>query len=275
MKKMFLMLLILASYNMIAQKKATYIKMERTACFGRCPVYSVELFSNGKIKYTGTRNVANIGTFNYKVSAQKVKSIFAYIEKNKISSLKNKYEEIASDLPRLHMKFLISKKAKAIQNAEAGPFYLQEIASRVDVVLNELLLEKFPAVEKETVIMYGEEGSVVLIEEEKVVEPEVFTVVEQMPEFPGGQMAMIKYLNEKIVYPESAKDQGIQGKVIVNFIVHEDGNITSVKAIKSLNKECDAEAIRVISNMPKWKAGMQNGKPVKTQMNLPINFKLN
>lgn len=267
MKKIFLLLFVLASFNMMAQKKATYIKMERTACYGRCPVYTIEIFSNGKIKYTGTRNVANIGTFNYKVSAQKVKGIFSYIENNKITSLKNVYEEIASDLPRLNMKFLISKKIKNIQNAEAGPKYLEVIASKVDAVWNDLMEEKNPQ-------MTSDEPPPAIVEE-VIPEPQIFSYVEQMPEYPGGQNAMIEYIVNNLKYPEAAKEQGIQGKVIVNFIVHEDGNITSVNVLKSLSKECDAEAIRVISNMPKWKPGMQNGKAVKTRFNLPLSFKLN
>jgi TonB family protein len=269
MKKIFFLLLIIATFNAIAQKKVTYIKIERTPCFGRCPVYSIEIMSNGKIKYEGKRNVEKLGILNYKVSPQKVKNIFAYIEKNKISSLKNKYEQIASDLPRLNMTFLIAKKAKTILNAEAGPDYLQEIAFRVDAVWDELITGNNPPP-----VLIEPIPSMIQDVQDVIQEPQIFTYVEQMPQFAGGDAQLMEYIRNNIKYPEMSKEQGIQGKVIVNFIVHEDGNITSVKVVKSLSKECDAEAIRIFSNMPKWKPGMQNGRAVKTQMNVPINFKL-
>ena len=271
MKKIFFLLFIFASFNTIAQKLVTYIKIERTPCYGRCPVYSLEIMSNGKIKYEGKRNVDKMGVYNYKVSPQKVKSLFAFIEKNKISSLKNKYEQVVTDLPRLHMAFIIAKKTKKIQNAEAGPKYLEEIANRVDAVWNELNIDRSP-------IPYEEYPAVepVVIQEQNVIpEPQIYSYVEQMPQFPGGDAQLMQYIRNNIKYPEIAKEEGIQGKVIINFIVDESGNIINVNVVKSLSKECDAEAMRVISHMPQWNPGMQNGKKIKTKMNIPISFKLN
>lgn len=94
------------------------------------------------------------------------------------------------------------------------------------------------------------------------------------PEFKGGQEAMIKYLMNEVKYPVNAKNQGIQGKVFVSFDVTETGKVTNVKVEKSVNPDLDAEALRVISSMPDWSPGENDGTKVTAKMNLPINFKL-
>lgn len=122
-----------------------------------------------------------------------------------------------------------------------------------------------------------EDTEIEIIEyEEEVVEEEIFTVVEQMPSFPGGERAMYEYLNKNIKYPEVAKEAGIQGKVYVSFVVGKDGEITDVKILRGIpgGKMCDEEAIRVVKNMPKWNAGKQRGKAVKVSYMLPIQFTL-
>ena len=102
----------------------------------------------------------------------------------------------------------------------------------------------------------------------------VFDVVEVMPQFPGGQIAMLQYLMENIKYPEQAMKKGIQGRVAVRFIVEKDGSISDVKPILSVHPLLDKEAIRVVKSMPKWTPGKQNGKPVRVRFNLPVMFKL-
>ena len=89
---------------------------------------------------------------------------------------------------------------------------------------------------------------------------EVFTVVEQMPQFPGGMVALIKYLNNNVHYPKSEEASGTEGRVMVQFIVETDGSISEVQIQKGLGEAFDTEAIRVVSSMPKWKPGMQRGK---------------
>lgn len=113
-------------------------------------------------------------------------------------------------------------------------------------------------------------------EEEEVgeVEPEIFTIVEDMPEFPGGQGEMMKYLRKNVKYPPLAKDAGIQGRVFVTFVVGKDGQVTDVKVMKGIGYGCDEEALRVVEKMPAWKPGKQRGKAVKVQFNLPITFRL-
>lgn len=104
---------------------------------------------------------------------------------------------------------------------------------------------------------------------------EVFTLVEQMPEFPGGNEALKKYLGDNLVYPKSARENGIQGKVIVSFVVETDGSISEVKVVRSVNAVLDEEAARVVKAMPKWKPGMHNGEVVRVKYLLPISFSLN
>lgn len=103
----------------------------------------------------------------------------------------------------------------------------------------------------------------------------VFDVVEVMPQFPGGQIAMMKYIMENIKYPKQAMKEGIQGRVTVRFIVEKDGSISDVKPILSVHPLLNKEAVRVVKSMPKWTPGKQNGKPVRVRFNLPVMFKLN
>lgn len=111
-------------------------------------------------------------------------------------------------------------------------------------------------------------------QEEEVVEEEVFTIVENMPEFPGGQAKLFEYLGKSIKYPPAAKANGISGKVYVNFEVGKDGKITNVKILRGVHDLLDEEAVRVVKAMPAWKPGKQRGKAVKVSYNLPINFQL-
>lgn len=110
--------------------------------------------------------------------------------------------------------------------------------------------------------------------EEEVVEQEVFTIVEEMPDFPGGTAKLAEYLQKNIKYPQMARESGIQGRVFVNFVVEPDGHVSNVKVLRSLGGGCDEEAMRVVKAMPKWKPGKQRGKPVRVSYILPVNFKL-
>lgn len=108
-----------------------------------------------------------------------------------------------------------------------------------------------------------------------VVSPEdceIITVVEKMPEFPGGITALSDYLAKNVNYPQKAREAGIQGRVFVSFIIEKDGSLDEVKVMRSLGGGCDEEAIRVVKAMPKWVPGEQRGKPVRVSYILPINF---
>ena len=110
----------------------------------------------------------------------------------------------------------------------------------------------------------------------KVVEEkeEPLAFVEQMPEFPGGQDALFKYLNSNIKYPSIAQEMGISGKVVLQFVVDKQGKIGNIKVVRTLGAGCDEEAVRVVKAMPSWKAGRQNGKSVPVYFTLPVFFQL-
>ena len=111
------------------------------------------------------------------------------------------------------------------------------------------------------------------VEEEE--EEVVFVVVETMPEFPGGQQALFKYLSENVKYPVIAQENGIQGRVICQFVVNKDGSIVDVEVVRSGgDASLDKEAVRVIKSMPKWKPGKQRGKAVRMKYTVPVNFRL-
>ncbi len=111
------------------------------------------------------------------------------------------------------------------------------------------------------------------VEEEE--EEVIFQVVEKMPEFPGGVQALMKYLAQNIKYPVIAQENGIQGRVICQFVVNKDGSIVDVEVVRSGgDASLDKEAVRVIKTMPKWKAGEQRGKAVRVKYTLPVSFRL-
>jgi protein TonB len=110
---------------------------------------------------------------------------------------------------------------------------------------------------------------------EEEAEPEgAFDVVEKMPEFPGGAAVMMKFIAENVKYPEEAYSKGIEGRVLVQFIIEKDGSVTNVKVIKKVNDAIDAEAVRVVKAMPKWKPGKQNGREVRVKYTIPVSFRL-
>ncbi|MGX8712125.1 MAG: energy transducer TonB [bacterium] len=111
-------------------------------------------------------------------------------------------------------------------------------------------------------------------EEEDETETQIFTVVENDPEFPGGMEALYKYLAQNIKYPQLARDNNITGKVYVTFVVERDGSIANPRVLRDIGGGCGAEAIRVVKSMPKWTPGKQRGKAVRVQFNLPVNFSL-
>lgn len=144
--------------------------------------------------------------------------------------------------------------------------------------------EEMPTIEE---IKENETGAVAVVGtgevifEEPVVETgdgndddKVFIAVEQQAEFPGGMAAMYKFLQKNQKYPASARRMGIEGKVFVKFIVDKEGAISNIEIMKGINADLDKEAIRLIKLMPPWKPGKQNGRSVKSQFVLPINFKL-
>lgn len=112
------------------------------------------------------------------------------------------------------------------------------------------------------------------IEEEEVVEQEIFQIVEEMPSFPGGEQKLIEYVGKNVKYPQIARESGIKGRVFVSFVVEPDGSVSNVKVLRGIGGGCDEEAMRVVKSMPKWKPGKQRGKAVRVSYMLPVNFQL-
>ena len=111
-------------------------------------------------------------------------------------------------------------------------------------------------------------------EEEEEKEDEIFQVVEQDPEFPGGVEALYKFVQQNIKYPQLAKENNITGRVFVQFVVEKDGSVSNVRAARDIGGGCGAEAVRVVKSMPKWTPGKQRGKAVRAAYTLPVNFNL-
>lgn len=142
-------------------------------------------------------------------------------------------------------------------------------------------VEKAPVIDNEGLNHLPDMGDVdfntkpvEIVDQEEPKKPKVYEYVEEMPRFPGGQAAMYKYLASHINYPEMAIQLGIQGTVYLTFVVGTDGSIRDVRLKRGVDKELDAEAIRVVKDMPKWSPGKQNGKAVNVRCLLPVNFTL-
>lgn len=120
----------------------------------------------------------------------------------------------------------------------------------------------------------------VIVKEEVIAAPVVedepvsIAMVEQKPEFQGGEAAMYKWLSDNIVYPSAASEEGVQGRVVVEFVVGKDGSITNVRVVRPRHPALDKEALRVVKAMPKWVPGRNNGQPVKVTYTLPVTFRL-
>lgn len=109
---------------------------------------------------------------------------------------------------------------------------------------------------------------------EEVAEDHIFEYLEEMPEFPGGQAEMMKWLQKNVQYPPIAAENNIQGRVMVSFVVEPNGSISNVQVVRGVDPNLDKEAMRVVKSMPKWKPGMQTGKPVRARFTLPVQFRL-
>lgn len=150
-----------------------------------------------------------------------------------------------------------------------------KLTTIINIVEDDAVIEEEIVVDVEATQTTEIADFVPIVKEEKEVEElEIFTVVESMPEFPGGDAARMKFLQENIKYPQLARESGIQGTVYVTFVVEPDGSISNVRVLRGIGGGCDEEAVRVIQSMPRWIPGKQRGKPVRVQFNMPIRFTL-
>ena len=120
-------------------------------------------------------------------------------------------------------------------------------------------------------VIPGEDNPVQIIRNDNDT---IYQVVDEMPMFPGGEAAMMKFVSNNVKYPQEAKDNDISGRVFISFVVEKDGSVSNVKVMRGIGGGCDEEAVRVISSMPKWKPGIKDGKPVRVSYMMPLTFKL-
>lgn len=113
-----------------------------------------------------------------------------------------------------------------------------------------------------------------MAQSKKIANDKVLEKAEVMPQFPGGNQAMMKFVSENVQYPEEAKEKEISGRVLVGFIVEKDGSVNEVKIVRGIGGGCDEEAVRVVKAMPKWKPGKQDGKTVRVSYTMPFFFKM-
>lgn len=263
------------------------IVIERSACFGKCPVFQIRLFQNGDVYYKGKKNVSKIGVYQSKLSRTKTRNFFKTLDALQWTSYQENYKNPARDLPHLKIQLFGRVFYKSISQAEAGPKELESIAIQLENLIKGLKWTKLrfeipPSSIPETEEIESLQGMMQSVDENvgmvdmsnKTIQPETFSYVEQMPEFPGGYDALMTYLRKNLKYPELARELNVSGKVICQFIVFSDGSIGEVKVLRGIHPSCDSEAVRVIKSMPFWKSGKQNGVPVNVRMNLPINFVL-
>ena len=149
-----------------------------------------------------------------------------------------------------------------------------KVAEVLEIVDNDEEIEDELEIEDSDADMDEEVDIQVVEEEEEEDEAQVFVVVEDMPEFPGGNLELQKWIAKSIKYPVIAQENGIVGRVFVTFVVNKVGGVEQVRVIRGVDPSLDKEAVRVINQMPKWKPGKQRGKPVRVSYTVPINFQL-
>lgn len=274
MQKRFFLLVVtlfLSVLSITAQKnKLSSVYMERTPCFGRCPWYTIYIESNGLIRYEGKKDTDLLGQYEGTVPKDEVSALFKWLQKQSLPKVEASYPVTISDLPRLHVAYKNKGVNVAIKNAQEGPAFWKEYADRMDVILQKATWSmKQPQLPEKTVTTTPEKSTVMPVNDTKDI---TYTVVEQMPEFPGGQMAMLEFLRKNIKYPNQAREYNISGNVVVKFVVDKSGNVKDPEILKGIGYGCDDEALRVISSMPQWKPGYQNGKAVNVNFHLPVSF---
>jgi TonB family protein len=168
-------------------------------------------------------------------------------------------------------RFIMMSKMQTNRNNILKMFLILPVSIIISMIFSITLPAKLIAQEPEKAMPVKKENAT---KEKSVQNGDVFTVVEKMPSYPGGEEARIKFFAENIKYPQEARNKGITGTVYVTYVVEKDGSITNVKIIRGIGGGCDEESVRVVSSMPKWNPGMEKGKPVRTQFNIPIKYSL-
>jgi protein TonB len=179
------------------------------------------------------------------------------------------YEKVAYNLGQLNLDDLEEEIIPITKQEVKPPPPPPPPPEVIEIVEDEVEIENEIEIEDTE----SDEDEEIEIEEED--DDEFFMVVENMPEFPGGDLGLMKYIQKNVKYPVIAKEYNITGKVYVSFIVDKSGSVTNVKVVRGVDKNLDAEAVRVVKSLPKYKPGKQRGKAVRVMFTIPINFTLN
>ncbi len=187
------------------------------------------------------------------------------------------YERHEIDLGTLEIDFIEEEDIPITRQEQPPPPPPPEPSQELIIVDDDVELEEEFTIDIDAdVFTEVQEFTPIMIEEEEEFDEEViFQVVEDQPEFPGGEAARQQFLEQNLRYPQMAREAGIQGTVFVTFVVERDGSVTDVRVLRGIGGGCDEEAVRVVSMMPRWTPGRQRGQPVRVQFNMPIRFRLN
>jgi len=226
----------------------------------------------------GAMAVKNIVDANAaKVAATSVNELSALNEaKKKKAEVKQKKIEVEPEKVVERVKSSIKFTAPVIKKDN-------EVKPEEELKTQDELMNTKTAIGSFDVKGNDDENGQVLKAKEVIAQPEppkheeenkVFEAVEQMPSFPGGAGALMQYLSSNIRYPVVAQENGVQGRVVVSFIVEKNGSITDVNVVRSVDASLDREAVRVVKSMPNWIPGKQNGQAVRVKYNVPVSFKL-
>lgn len=223
--------------------------------------------------------VCGILTLTFIVAFPYIKAWLTPEEKIETTAKTIKYTDLAAPPP-------IDQNTPPPPKLELPPPVKEAIKFLPPKVTEKEVVEETPTIEELKQVEVAAETSegtgevvfdepVVEVAEEPKEDPnQIYTVVEQPAEFPGGVAAMMKFINQNMKYPSQARRMGTEGSVFVEFVVEPTGQITGTKVIKGIGGGCDEEAVRVVNKMPPWKPGKQNGKPVRVRFVLPVKFVL-
>src|SRR5574344_546579 len=224
--------------------------------------------NKAKVAVTSSVNLTNLAQ---KKKAKVEKKEQPKVEKKKHPKLKKKQEVVKQVKSSIKFVAPVIKRDEDVKPKD-------EMKSQSDLQSSKTAIGAFN-------VQGNDEGGAVLKATQTIITQEppqhaeaankVFDVVEQMPSFPGGNGALMAYLANNIKYPVVAQENGVQGRVIVAFVVEKDGSITDVNVVKSVDPSLDREAQRVVRSMPRWNPGKQNGSAVRVKYNVPVSFRLN
>ena len=180
------------------------------------------------------------------------------------------YDKVSYDLGQLNLDDLEEEIIPITEQKIKPPPPPPPPPEVIEIVENDVVIED------ELIMEDTESDEDVMVEfEEEESDDEFFMVVEDMPTFPGGDLGLMKFIQKNVKYPPIAEEYNITGKVYISYIVDKSGAVTNVKVVRGVDKNLDAEAVRVVKSLPKYKPGYQRGKPARVMFTIPINFTQN